>query len=74
MAKWHDRRSESVKSYSKAYGTTCRRQKQLSTLQTLVYTIQRPRSDLGCYNNQMITKFCVVFWSHCGNVVISFLG
>jgi hypothetical protein len=29
MAKWHDRRSECVKSYSKAYGTMYRRQKYI---------------------------------------------
>jgi hypothetical protein len=31
MAKWPDRRSESAQSDSKAYGTTCRRQKVLTT-------------------------------------------
>jgi hypothetical protein len=50
MAKWRNRRSECAKSYSKAYGTMCRRQKG---------SIPLVSSEIGDKLRKLWNKFCV---------------
>jgi hypothetical protein len=74
MAKWRDRRSECAKSDSKAYGTTCRRQKgEFEAIVPLQSLLERNIERLLCSDESLMAKLSSMADDNLGRLVLKLI-